>query len=173
MSRPGVKKASPRTVEVRTAAPTDASAVSAVLREAFGVYRDQYTADALAVVTPAVSEIERRFEEGPQWVALIDNKVVGTVSVTVEDGDLYVRSMAVAPDAQGRGVGHKLLDAIDVYAARTRFVRIFLYTTYFSAGAKELYEKHGYTWVRDTPAEEWYGVPGLEMEKFLGRENAA
>ena len=74
--------------------------------------------------------------------------------------------MAVAPEAQGRGIGHKLLDAIDGYAAGTEFERIFLYTTYFSAGAKELYEKHGYAWVRDTTAEEWYGVPGLEMEKF-------
>ncbi|MFL6467821.1 MAG: GNAT family N-acetyltransferase, partial [Pyrinomonadaceae bacterium] len=100
-------------------------------------------------------------------VASLDGKIVGTVSVTVEEGDLYVRSMAVLPEAQGRGVGHKLLDAIDEYAAETDFDRIFLYTTYFSAGAKELYEKHGYTWVRDTTAEEWFGVPGLEMDKKL------
>jgi hypothetical protein len=49
--------------------------------------------------------------------------------------------------------------------------RIFLYTLPFQYGARELYEKHGYIWVRDTPAEEWHGVAGLEMERFLNKEN--
>jgi len=154
-------------VEVRIAKPEDSGAIAEVLGEAFGMYRKHYTADAFAVVTPLADEITRRLDEGPQWVATMGDKIVGTVSVTVDEGDLYVRSLAVAPEAQGRGVGHKLLDAIDEYAAGTKFDRIFLYTTYFSAGAKELYEKHGYAWVRDTTAEEWYGVPGLEMDKKL------
>ncbi len=154
-------------VEVRIAKPEDSGAIAEVLGEAFGMYRKHYTADAFAVVTPLADEITKRLDEGPQWVATMGDKIVGTVSVTVDEGDLYVRSMAVAPEAQGRGVGHKLLDAIDEYAAGTKFDRIFLYTTYFSAGAKELYEKHGYAWVRDTTAEEWYGVPGLEMDKKL------
>ena len=154
-------------VEVRIADPEDSIAIAEVLREAFGAYRDEYTDEAFAVVTSSPEEIAKRFDEGPQWVALLDAKVVGTVSVTVEDGDLYVRSMAVAPDAQGHGIGHKLLDVIDEYAAGTDFERIFLYTTYFSERAKELYEKHGYAWVRDTTADEWYGVPGLEMDKKI------
>lgn len=154
-------------VEVRIAKPEDSAAIAEVLGKAFGTYREHYTDEAFAIVTPSAVEITRRLDDGPQWVATISERVVGTVSVTVEEGDLYVRSMAVAPEAQGRGVGHKLLDAIDVYAAGTEFERIFLYTTYFSAGAKELYEKHGYAWVRDTTADEWYGVPGLEMDKKL------
>ena len=157
-------------VEVRLAKPEDSAAIAEVLREAFGMNRDQYTAEAFTVVTPLAVEIAKRFDEGPQWVALIDDRVVGAVSVTVEEGDLYVRSMAVAPGAQGRGLGHKLLDSVDEYAAGTDFDRIFLYTTYFSRGAKELYEKHGYGWVRDTTADEWYGVPGLEMDKKLERK---
>lgn len=168
MSRPKVNSVPERdAIEIRLATPEDTDSIAGVLREAFSVYRDHYTPEAFAVVTPAVDEIASRFEEGPQWVAAIEGNIVGTVSVTVEDGDLYVRSMAVATQAQGRGVGHRLLTAIDEYAATTDKARIFLYTTYFSAGAKELYEKHGYKWVRDTSAEEWYGVPGLEMDKKL------
>ena len=154
-------------VEVRPAKIEDSGAIAAVLREAFGLYADHYTAEAFTVVTPPSSEIEKRFAEGPQWVAVEDGDVIGTVSVTVEDGDLYVRSMAVSPQFHGRGIGHRLLDAIDEYAATTDLGRIFLYTTYFSLGAKELYEKHGYQWVRDTRAEEWFGVPGLEMDKVI------
>ena len=154
-------------IMIRLAKTDDAVAISKVICEAFGAYREHYTPEAFAVVASTPNEIRSRFDEGPQWVASADGKIVGTVSVTVEDGDLYVRSMAVAPQAQGGGIAHKLLNAIDDYAAETQFERIFLYTTYFSAGAKELYEKHGYEWVRDTTAEEWFGVPGLEMEKNL------
>ena len=157
-------------IDVRLAVRGDADAMSDVLREAFGVYEHEYTPEAFEIVTPTVAEIVPRFDEGPQWVAIKGGEIVGTVSVTVEDGDLYVRSMAVLPNMQGHGIGHKLLDAIDDYAAGTEFERIFLYTTYFSAGAKELYEKHGYEWVRDTTAEEWYGVPGLEMDKRIERK---
>ena len=156
-------------VEIRFATETDSHAIAEVIREAFGAYRSEYTPEAFAVVASSPDEIRSRFDEGPQWIASVDGKIVGTVSVTVDDGDLYIRSMAVMPRAQGRGVAHKLLDAIDEYAAVTQFDRIFLYTTYFSAGAKELYEKHGYAWVRDTTAEEWYGVPGLEMDKKIER----
>lgn len=168
MSKPQTKKASqPEAVDVRLAERQDAAAISAVIFAAFIRLREHYTPEAFAVVASTSDEILSRFDEGPQWVASADDEIVGTVSVTVEDGDLYVRSMAVAPHAQGSGIAHKLLDAIDEYAAGTRFDRIFLYTTYFTPGAKELYSSHGYAWVRDTPAEEWYGVPGLEMEKIL------
>lgn len=154
-------------INVRLAERQDATAISQVILDAFSRFREHYTPEAFEVVALLPDGILPRFDEGPQWVAELGGEIVGTVSVTVEDGDLYVRSMAVAPHAQGRGVAHNLLDAIDKYAATTEFGRIFLYTTYFTPGAKELYEKHGYSWVRDTAAEEWYGVPGLEMEKAL------
>ena len=168
MSRPQAKKALEReAVSVRLAERQDAAAISDVIFSAFSHFREHYTPEAFEVVASTPEEILSRFDEGPQWVASADGEIVGTVSLTVEDGDLYVRSMAVAPQAQGQGVAHKLLDAIDEYAAGTEFDRIFLYTTYFTPGAKRLYEKHGYAWVRDTTAEEWYGVPGLEMDKKL------
>jgi len=154
-------------VTIRLATPEDAEPISNVLRDAFTVYREHYTEEAFAVVTPGTDVILGRFEEGPQWVAEIDGDVVGTVSLTTEPEGLYVRSMAVSPNAQGRGIGHELLKAVDEHANATEFERIFLYTTYFVPGAKEMYAKHGYEWVRDTTAEEWYGTPGLEMDKFL------
>ena len=155
---------------VRLATPEDAQAIAEVLHDAFTVHREHYTEEAFAVVTPGTDVILGRFEEGPMWVAEMDGRVVGTVSLTTEPEGLYVRSMAVSPDAQGKGVGHKLLEATDEYAESTEFERIFLYTTYFVPGAKEMYVKHGYKWVRDTSADEWYGTPGLEMDKRIERK---
>ena len=154
-------------LKVRLANADDSAVISEVLREAFTPYREHYTAEAFSYVTPAPELIGPRFDEGPIWAAELDGNVVGTVSLTTEPEGLYMRSMAVRPQFQGIGIGHKLLDALEEYALTTTIARIFLYTTYFIPGAGELYVKHGYKWVRDTTAEEWYGTPGLEMEKFL------
>ncbi len=164
MSKPEAKKEPG--LEVRLADADDSEAIADVLLSAFSPYREYYTPEAFEVVTPKPGEIEGRFAEGPIWIAEIDGKAVGTVSLTTEPEGLYIRSMAVRPDAQGTGIGHKLLDALNEHVSTGR---IFLYTTYFVPGAKELYEKHGFKWVRDTTAEEWYGTPGLEMEKILNR----
>ena len=149
---------------VRLATKDDSAEISWVLLNAFGQNKENYTPEAFQVVTPTTESIAERFDDGPQWVAEIDDEVVGTVSVTTEPEGLYIRSMAVRPDAQGQGVGNKLLKAVNEYADASEHDRIFLYTTYFVPGAKEMYEKHGYGWVRDTTADEWYGVPGLEMD---------
>src|SRR6476659_1007062 len=155
------------TVDVRLAVPADAEAIANVLFEAFGANRENYTPEAFEAVTPDADVIARRFDEGPQWVAESDGRIIGTVSVTTEPAGLYIRSMAVSPDAQGRGIGHKLMDAVNEYADAIEHERIFLYTTYFVPGARQFYESHGYKWVRDTTAEEWYGTPGLEMDRQL------
>ena len=157
-------------VNVRLAGEKDSEDISRILQEAFSVYRRFYTDEAFAEVTPKPEKVRGRFAEGPIWIAEVGGEAVGTVSVTTEPEGLYVRSMAVSPKAQGRGVGHKLLEAVDEYAAGSDEERIFLYTTYFVPGAKEMYEKHGYEWVRDTTADEWYGTPGLEMDKRIVRK---
>jgi len=154
-------------VKIRLAEPSDADAIATVLYEAFGVYRENYTPEAFEVVTPNAETIVTRFTEGPQWVAEIDDQIVGTVSLTTEPEGLYVRSMAVSPSVQGKGVGHVLLNAVNEFANASEHDRIFLHTTYFVPGAGEMYAKHGFRWVRDTTPEEWYGVPGLEMERKL------
>jgi len=167
MSKPETKKASVHDVEIRLATRDDAAAISRVLLESFSTFREGYTPEAFEIVTPSAELILERFAEGPMWVAVRDEKIVGTASVLPEPEWLYVRSMAVLPDARGMGIAGKLLDVIEEYAMSEGFEKLFLYTTYFSTGAVELYEKHGYIRGRDTTADEWYGTPGLAMEKIL------
>lgn len=169
MSEPKMKIERSPDLAIRFATKADSADIAWVLLQAFGAIREHYTDDAFAAVTPSVEEIEKRFAEGPMWVAEIDGEIVGTVSLTTEPEGLYVRSMAVMPEAQGHGIGHKLLDALHEHAAGCETERIFLYTLPFQKGARAIYEGLGYTWVRDTTAEEWYGVPGLEMDKKIKR----
>ena len=156
-------------LQIKRAAAGDAESIAAILVEAFSEFRNEYTAEAFEAVTPAADEIVRRLDEGPIWVAEKDGETLGTVSAVPEPEWLYIRSMAVRPNAQGLGVGSGLLNAVEEYATENGFERLFLYTTYFSPHAIKVYEKHGFICGRDTTADEWFGTPGLAMEKKLNR----
>ena len=154
-------------IEIRTAVAGDAESIAEVLFQAFFVFKNEYTPGAFAAVTPTTDEIMLRFGEGPMWIVTKRDAAIGTVSVITQPEGLYIRSMAVSPSAHGLGIGRMLLEAVEKYAIEKGFERLFLYTTSFLFGAIHLYEKSGFVHVRDTTADEWHGVPGLEMEKKL------
>lgn len=161
-------------MEIRRAKAHDSEAIAEILRVAFGAISSEYTPEAFVEVTPSAELISQRFEEGPLWVADKDGRLVGTVSAVAEPEWLYIRSMAVLPEAQGLGVGFGLMREVEKYAVENGFERLFLYTTLSSRPAHRLYQKLGFYVVRETTAEEWFGTPGLAMEKLIGRklENA-
>lgn len=165
MSRPMAKKASQ--LEIRLAEPGDESTVARLLLEAFEPYREQYTPGGFADTTAAPAVIRERFETARVWLAFDSNEAVGTVTALPEPERIYVRSMAVTPRAQGRGVGQKLLEALEQDARKRGFQRLYLYTTFVLPGAQPLYEKNGFIVTRETAPEEWHDMGGVEMEKML------
>jgi len=60
---------------LRSADASDASAISATLREAFAEFEALYTPAAFRATTPTTDQIRTRMAEGPVWVAERDGKV--------------------------------------------------------------------------------------------------
>ena len=154
-------------LEVRIAVPGDEELIASLILDAFLPFKDEYTAGAFEYTAVSADLIRERFAEGPMWIAYDGGDAVGTVSGLPEPGKFYIRSMAVKPTAQKRGVGQKLLDALEEHAREAGFVTLYLYTTFVLPGAKRLYEKNGFYVVRETLPEEWFDMGGLEMEKKL------
>lgn len=152
--------------EIRKASPSDAPEIASVLAEAFAEYKSLYTAKAYAATTPDSSAIKKRFDEGTTWVAAIEGKIVGTVSVVPENESLYIRSMAILPAARGSGIGERLLARIEDFAAANGYRRLYLSTTPFLHRAIRLYEKLGFE-TTDQPPHELYGTPLVTMSKDL------
>ena len=165
MSRP--KKASVHEVELRLAKPGDEEIIASLIFEAFAPFRAQYTPDAFEYTVASVETVRGRFTEGPIWLAYDGEEPVGTVSGLPEEVRFYIRSMAVKPSAQAKGVGQTLLDALEVFARDAGFTKLYLYTTFVLPAARPLYEKNGFYVLRETPPEEWFNMSGLEMEKIL------
>jgi GNAT superfamily N-acetyltransferase len=158
-------RAAPAEARVRAATRADAEAIAAVLAEAFRAFEPRYTPEAFRATTPPPEVVRARFDEGPAWVAEGD-AVIGTVAAVNGPEGVYVRSMAVLPDAQGRGVGARLLRAVEGYARSAGAERLYLSTTPFLDAAIALYERAGFRRT-DDPPHDLFGTPLLTMVKRL------
>jgi ribosomal protein S18 acetylase RimI-like enzyme len=152
-------------IRIRRADADDAPSVASVLRESFEEYEHLYTREGFEATTPACAEVLRRIEEGPVWVALVDERVVGTVSAFPKGESLYVRGMGLAPAARGRGIGELLLRRVEGFASEHGFGRLFLSTTPFLSRAIRLYERHGFKRTGEGP-DNLFGTPLFTMEKI-------
>jgi ribosomal protein S18 acetylase RimI-like enzyme len=144
----------------------EAAAIASVLHQAFVDYQSLYTAEAFAITTPTVTEIEQRWNEGPVWSVVKCGGLVGTVGAVAKNEFLYLRSMAVAPNERGRGIGRMLLLEVENFARAGRLQRMILSTTPFLDHAIRLYERFGFKRTREGP-HDLAGTPLFTMEKAL------
>ena len=156
---------------VRRATAGDAPAIALVLREAFAPYEPQYTADGFAATVPEPDVIRARWDEGPVWVAVRGEAIVGTVAAVLKGDGAYVRSMAIARDARGHGLGAQLLEQVERFARRHGMTRLFLSTTPFLDDAIRLYERYGFRRTAEG-AQTLFGTPLFTMEKPLPQDRS-
>jgi ribosomal protein S18 acetylase RimI-like enzyme len=155
-------------VHIRLAASDDAPVVANVLHASFVEYESLYTPPGFAATTPGAQQVLARMREGPVWIALRHSEVVGTVAAVVEDNSLYIRGMAVRPEARRLKVGALLLDQAERFAFEQGCSRVFLSTTPFLDAAIRLYEKAGFRRVQDG-GHDLLGTPLFRMEKYIPR----
>jgi GNAT superfamily N-acetyltransferase len=151
---------------IRMAVPDDASQIASALYRSFVEYESAYTAEAFAATISTPLQIQERMNEGPVWVALHDETIVGTVSAVHKGEALYIRGMAVAPVARGAGIGRALLERVKEFAVRNQCKRLFLSTTPFLARAIQLYERYGFCRSDEGP-QDLSGTPLFTMVKTL------
>ena len=150
----------------------EAVSIASVLHQAFVEFEPLYTSAAFAATTPTSDQIQKRWSEGPVWVAAEGSQIVGTVSAVPKPKGLYIRSMAVLPSHQGQEIGYILLQAVEHFADIQDVRRMFLCTTPFLTGAIRLYEKFGFHRTTDGP-HELFGTSLFTMVMLLKPANQA
>ncbi|MEU8043812.1 GNAT family N-acetyltransferase [Micromonospora echinofusca] len=129
----------------------DAGEILTVQRAAFLTEAQHYADPFLPPLTETLDEV-RAALAGPATVltARLGDRLVGSVRAHVDGDTAHVGRLSVAPDQQGRGVGGRLLRAVEaVCAARVR--RFALRTGADSAQNLRLYQRHGYRVVGHRP----------------------
>jgi GNAT superfamily N-acetyltransferase len=83
-------------------------------------------------------------ESGQVWVAEHDGALVGLLVLELEPGHVLLDNIAVAPDAQGTGLGARLLEFADEYARAHDRAEIRLYTNEAMTENLAYYPRHGF-----------------------------
>lgn len=85
-----------------------------VLSEAFSPYYKFYTEKAFSATVISPSEIKERIQD-PKTIVLVASyrgKVIGTVSIELQNNNLHIRSMAIMPKYQRKGIGSSIFEKI-------------------------------------------------------------
>ncbi|MEV6885609.1 GNAT family N-acetyltransferase [Streptomyces sp. NPDC051135] len=132
---------------IRPAVTSDVPAVKAVTDAAYrpyieriGVVPQPMEADHAANVAAGKVFVTDEPGTDPAGVA----GLVGLVVVEAYPDHLFLDSIAVHPDAHGRGVGRRLLRFVDAHARALRLPEVRLYTNAMMWENRAIYPKYGY-----------------------------
>jgi putative acetyltransferase len=156
-------------IHIRRAVPDDAPAIASLLHKAFLEFKPLYTEGGFAATALDLDQVLIRMKEGPIWVVEDDGVVLGTVAAILKGDSLYIRGMAVLPEARGSGAGNQLLQEAEKHAGGIGCRRLFLSTTPFLDSAIRLYERAGFR-RPDQKMDDLFGTPLFTMEKILPLE---
>lgn len=133
---------------------------------------------------PAALEIERLvfhvqpWSEAQFWselaadnryfiAALEDDRLVGYADLYLNAPEAEIQTIAVHPDAQGKGIGTELLTSMFAAAMAAACTRILLETRADNAPAISLYERHGFVMNGRRPNYYALGVDAVLMERHV------
>ena len=159
-----------RHVIIRDARPDEHAAVGELRVTA---YREL----GLLVEGSRYAETLRAFGFGGDHEVLVatdeaGNGILGTITLELfepaselakDDTEADIRAFAVAPAAQGQGVGRKLLLAVIERAEKRGLRRLWLCTRPEMRAAQHLYEVTGFS---RTPELDFAPVPGLSLRAY-------
>lgn len=145
------------------AVAADAAEILALQKLAYRSEARLYDDWTIPPLTETLAEIEQAFAT-TTFLKLtdVDGGIVGVVRGVVRDGSREIGRLIVRPDCQGRGLGSRLMAAIE--GAFPQVARFELFTGSRSAGNIRLYERLGYRTFRSQRLSE--RVELVFMEKW-------
>jgi N-acetylglutamate synthase-like GNAT family acetyltransferase len=151
-------------MEVRNFEPEDAEKLSQLIVQNLQlVLIKDYPTEAIEALMPFFTP-EKLIEDAKHQfmlVSLLDNELVGIASLD----DDRVRNVFVDVARHRRGIGKKLMTAIEAYAQEQQLKKIYLMAAISACG---FYEKLGYKIVKRFDHDlNGIPIPEIQMEKVL------
>ncbi|MFF2995570.1 GNAT family N-acetyltransferase [Streptomyces sp. NPDC057950] len=126
---------------IRRAVASDVGAVKAVTDAAY----HPYIARIGVVPQPMEADHAANVAAGRVFVTGGPGEsVTGLVVVEAYEDHLYLDSIAVRPDARGKGVGRRLLAFVEAHARELGLPEVRLFTNAMMWENREIYPKYGY-----------------------------
>lgn len=144
----------------RVACLADLPAVKRLNTAAYSVYQDRM--DRLPA--PVTHDYTTEVKSGRVWLVGGPEAPVGLIVLIPAGDSLLIENIAVAPAAQGRGVGRLLMEFAEQRATALGLRRLTLYTNEVMVENIAIYGRLGY---RETERRSEHGYSRVFMEKRL------
>lgn len=152
---------------LRRAGARDAGTVGRISADA---YIPTYEAAIGVVPKPAFEDYGPRIARGEVWVLEADGLALGVAVLEAKEDHLLVYSIAVRPDAQGKGHGKALLAFAERHAAANGLGEVRLYTNRRMERNLALYRRCGFREVGTRPHPSRAGEVLVDMVRAVGQE---
>jgi ribosomal protein S18 acetylase RimI-like enzyme len=139
VNEPGVRRVS-ATAPLRRAVAADVAAVNALQHAAYARNRTILGVEPL----PLTVDYATIVADYDVWLLEQGDGLEGVLILETRADDLMIWSVAVAPQAQGRGIGNRLLAIAEARARELGRRRVRLYTGEKLTGNIAWYERHGF-----------------------------
>jgi N-acetylglutamate synthase-like GNAT family acetyltransferase len=115
---------------IRKAVPEDAKDIQNILIESFKKYKNIINIpDYLEPLEESLKDIKHDIENNYVFIAIIDDKSVGTVRLNFKDDKTaYLSRFAVKLNYHNIGIGKSMLNLVNKLAESMDIKKIFLYT---------------------------------------------
>lgn len=150
---------------VRPIRPDDAGEVLTLQRAAFVQEAQIYGTPQLPPLTQTLDELEAELAENLGCVAVDGTRIVGAVRARRDGELLLVGRLTIAPDQQGRGIGTRLLAAVEERGAALGATEAELFTGSLSEANLRLYLREGYVETQRVPGDD--GIEQVFLRKAL------
>jgi ribosomal protein S18 acetylase RimI-like enzyme len=125
----------------RLAQPDEALALRDLVRAAYAKYIPRLGREP----APMLDDYAARIAAGEAWVLEQDGALVGALVLEDEPDALMLYNIAVAPTAQGQGVGRRLIAFTEAEARRRGYALLRLYTNELMVENVAMYPRLGFT----------------------------
>lgn len=147
--------------DIRSAAPADLAAIEAIVQSAYSHYVQRIGRKP----GPMLDDYLSLIRDSRVYVTERRGIIGGILVLVPQDDAMLLDNVAVAPEAQGQGLGRKLLMFAEQQAAEAGFRLIRLYTNEAMTENIDLYQRIGY---RETHRAEEHGLRRVYMAKAVG-----
>ena len=155
-------------IRVDKAALDDLNEILELQQKSYQSEAELYNDFTIQPLTETLEQVVDEFRRGVFLKVEIDGKIIGSVRAYESDGTAYINKLIVHPDYQNKGVGKKLLQAIEeAYPDR----RYELFTGAKSEKNLSVYSKAGYVQFKEEQATPELTFVYMEKQNIVYFEN--
>lgn len=131
-------------IDIRPIVPEDAGETLTLQRAAFVQEALIYDSVQMPPLTQTLDEIRAELIDNLGCVAREGGRMLGAVRARADGALLLIGRLAIAPDVQGRGIGSRLLEAVEQRGREHGCREAELFTGSLSEANLRLYARAGY-----------------------------